>query len=42
MKVMYGLPCDYSLAVMLLQVLVDADKVDLSEQIWHADSVSAS
>lgn len=41
MKVMYGVPCDYTLSVMLLHVLVDADKVDLSEQIWAADSVSA-
>lgn len=30
---MYGVPCDYTLSAMLLHVSVDADKVDLSEQI---------
>lgn len=39
---MQGLPYDYALSRMLLKVLVDADKVDLSDQVWHADSVSAS
>lgn len=32
-KVIWGLPCDYALSLMLLKVLVDADKVDLSDQV---------